>query len=96
MPIRFEWDPEKGAQNLAKHGVSFPEAEGVFADPLALELPDPDHSEHEERWLLVGQSYRSRLLVVVFTERGDAVRLISARRASSAETKSYEEQDEAT
>jgi hypothetical protein len=93
MPLRFEWDPEKAAQNLAKHDVSFPEAEGVFADPLALELPDRDHSDDEERWILIGESYRRRLLVVVFTEREEVVRLISARRATPAETKSYEEQE---
>ena len=58
MALEFEWDPSKAAGNLSKHGVSFGEAEGVFADPLALEMPDPDHSEAERRWITIGQSYR--------------------------------------
>ena len=94
MPIRFEWDPEKAAQNIVKHGVSFAEAEGVFADALALELADPDHSEVEERWIIIGRSYRERLLVVVFTEREESVRIISARSATRGETRHYEEQEE--
>ncbi|HXK39890.1 MAG TPA: BrnT family toxin [Candidatus Paceibacterota bacterium] len=93
MPLRFDWDPTKATQNLAKHGVTFAEAEGVFADPLALELPDPEHSEREQRFLAIGRSYRERLVVVVFTEEvADVVRIISARLATRAETKSYEEQ----
>lgn len=89
--MEFEWDPEKAAENLSKHGVSFGEAEGVFADPLALEMPDPDHSNDEERWIVVGQSYRQRLLVVVFIERAEAIRIISARPATRSETNGYEE-----
>jgi hypothetical protein len=91
MPLEFEWDPGKAAENLAKHGVSFGEAEGVFADPLAIEMPDPDHSEREERWIVIGRSYRQRVLVVAFTEREDFIRIISARLATRLETKSYEE-----
>jgi len=89
--MEFEWDPEKAAENLSKHGVSFGEAEGVFSDPLALEMPDPDHSEGEERWIIIGESYRHRLLVVVFTERAETTRIISARPASRSEANSYEE-----
>ena len=76
----------------AKHRVTFSEAESVFADPLALELSDPDHSESEERWIIVGRSYRERLLVLVFTEWENAVLIISARPATRAEVRSYEEQ----
>lgn len=91
MSFLFEYDPEKAARNLAKHRVSFAEAETVFTDPLALEMPDPEHSLEEERLLLVGRSFRQRLLVVVFTERGDSIRIISARGATSHERRAYEE-----
>jgi uncharacterized protein len=91
MVPEFEWDPTKAAENLAKHGVSFGEAESVFADPLAVEMLDPDHSEAEDRWLALSHSYRQRLLVVIFTERGTTVRIISARLATGSEQKSYEE-----
>ena len=91
MGLEFEWDPSKADENLSTHGVSFGEAAGVFADPLALELADPDHSDEEIRWVAIGHSYRGRLLVVVFTERGEAIRIISARPANRGEKKSYEE-----
>jgi hypothetical protein len=91
MALEFEWDPGKAAANLSKHGVSFGEAEGVFADPLALEMPDPDHSEAEQRWITIGQSYRRRLLVVAFTEREDVIRIISVRVATRSEMERYEE-----
>lgn len=90
MALEFEWDPEKAAGNLSKHGVSFGEAEGVFADPLALQMPDPHHSSEEERWIAMGQSYRRRLLVVVFTERQERIRIISARLATRPEAMDYE------
>jgi uncharacterized DUF497 family protein len=61
MGPEFEWDPSKADDSLSTHGVSFGEAAGVFADPLALELPDPDHSEAEVRWVVIGHSYRQRL-----------------------------------
>jgi hypothetical protein len=91
MALEFEWDPSKAGENLSDHGVSFGEAEGVFADPLALELADPDHSDEEARWIVLGHSYRERLLVVVFTERGEVIRIISARPATRGEMKGYEE-----
>ena len=91
MSIRFEYDPVKAARNLSKHRISFAEAETVFIDPLAREVPDPEHSSEEERLLLVGRSFRRRLLVVVFTERGDSIRIISAREATRAERRNYEE-----
>ena len=91
MSFVFEHDPGKAVRNLAKHRVSFTEAETVFTDPLALGKPDPEHSWKEERLLLVGHSFQHRLLVVVFTERGDSIRIISAREATPRETRDYEE-----
>ncbi|MBD0320450.1 MAG: BrnT family toxin [Gemmatimonadetes bacterium] len=91
MSLRFEYDPIKAARKLSKHGISFAEAETVFVDPLAREVPDLEHSFEEERLLLVGRSFRLRLLVVVFTERSDSIRIISAREATRAERSHYEE-----
>lgn len=85
----FEFDPAKAAGNLRKHGVSFADAEGVFMDPLAMHRIDPD-AEGEERFVAVGRGSASYLLVVVYTMRGDAIRLISARRAAPAENRAYE------
>jgi uncharacterized DUF497 family protein len=89
--MEFEWDENKAESNLRKHGVSFPEAATAFADPLAAIFPDPDHSDAEEREILVGSSERGRLLVVSFTERPPNVRIISARVASPAERRKHEE-----
>jgi len=91
MGMRFEWDPRKAARNLGEHGVSFDEASTVFADTLSLTIPDPDHSDEEERWVIIGESHRRRLLVVVHTEEDDTVRIISARDADSSERERYEE-----
>jgi uncharacterized DUF497 family protein len=91
MALEFEWDQEKADANLKKHGVSFDEASTVFGDPLSVTIPDPDHSEHEERMLLLGRSTTGTLLVVTHTERGELIRLISARRASRLERRDYEE-----
>jgi uncharacterized DUF497 family protein len=85
----FEFDPAKAAGNLRKHGVSFADAEGVFMDPLAMHRIDPD-AEGEERLLAIGRGSAGHLLVVVYTLRGDSIRLISARRASAAEIRAYE------
>ena len=93
MPLSFEWDERKAKSNLAKHGVSFEEASTVFGDPLSLTIPDPAHSQIEDRFLVLGQSHQRKLLVVAHTERGDNIRLISARRASRRERKNYEETD---
>ena len=91
--LRFEWDPRKAAANRRKHGVSFTEAESVFADEHALLLDDPEHSEAEDRFLLLGLSAALRILVVVHCYRaGDAaIRLISARRADPEERRQYDE-----
>ncbi len=87
----FEWDKNKAARNLSKHGVSFEEAETVFDDPLLIDFYDPDHSEDEARYLIVGVSNRRRLLIVSYTERGDSIRLISAREVTRSEREAYEE-----
>jgi hypothetical protein len=86
----FEWDLGKAKLNIGKHAVSFDEASTVFGDPLALLMPDPDHSFQEERYLLLGMSNRQRLLVVAFADRPPRTRLISARRATRQERRKYE------
>jgi hypothetical protein len=92
MAFEFEWDPAKADQNLKDHdGVSFREATTVFRDTLSITIADPDHSYSEDRFIDVGLSHRGRLLVVSYTERGDKIRIISARRATRAERKSHEE-----
>ena len=91
MGLTFEWDDKKAAANLRKHGVSFEEAASAFGDPLSLTIPDPEHSEAEERCVLLGMTERRRLVVVVHTEQADTVRLMSARLATPAERHDYEE-----
>jgi uncharacterized protein len=88
--VRFEWDPEKEVRNLRKHGVSFVEASTVFGDALAATLSDPKHSELELRFLTMGMSSGSRLLVVSHTDAGEGVRIISARTATAQERRRYE------
>ncbi len=90
-PLAFEWNPRKAALNLAKHKVSFEEAVTAFGDPLGQMIDDPRHSADEERFVLLGRSDRRRLLVVMFTEHGEAIRLISARRATPRERRRHEE-----
>jgi uncharacterized DUF497 family protein len=89
--MQFEWDPAKYSQNRTKHGVSFEEASTAFEDDFFLCFADPDHSEGEVRYLLLGQSLQGRLLVIAYTERRGVVRLISAREATRRERKTYEE-----
>lgn len=91
MPLGFEWDDNKARSNQAKHGVSFEDAATVFGDPLSLTIPDPAHSQAEHRFVIIGQSHQRKLLVVAHTERGDNIRVISARRASNQERTAYEE-----
>ena len=88
--MRFEWDPDKAARNLRKHGVSFDEATTAFGDPSSVTVFDPDHSEEEERFLLLGTTFAGRLVVVVHTDRAGAVRVISARMATRHERKVHE------
>ena len=88
--IRFDWDGQKARSNLAKHGVSFDEAKTVFEDPFAISIPDPDHSDEEMRFIDLGYSQNHRLLIVVYTERNDTIRIISSREADKNERKQYE------
>jgi uncharacterized protein len=89
--MKFEWDDNKAVSNLSKHGVSFDEAKTVFDDPLYVDFYDPDHSDDEERYLIVGESNRGRLLIVSYTERKDSIRVISAREVTKSEREAYEE-----
>jgi len=89
--MEFEWDRDKAAANLRKHGVSFEEASSVFGDPLAITFQDPAHSVGEHRFLMFGASLQGLLLVLSFAERGKRIRLISARMATRAERRIYEE-----
>jgi len=88
--MRFGWDRDKAASNRKKHGVSFDEAVTVFYDPFAATLADSDHSTEENRMITVGYSAQERLLVVCHTERGRAIRIISARPATPRERKRHE------
>jgi len=88
--LEFQWDPNKAAANLEKHGLAFDEASTAFADPLSRTIADPAHSADEERYLLLGLTYSGRLVVVSFAERDEAIRLISARFASRRERRDYE------
>jgi uncharacterized protein len=89
--VRFEWNALKAAANLRKHGVSFAEAASVFFDPLSATGADPDHSLDERRFVTFGQSSSGRLLVVAHVQNDDAIRIITARLATRAERKLYEE-----
>jgi uncharacterized DUF497 family protein len=91
MGLTFTWDAAKAASNLAKHKVSFEEAATVFGDPLSSTIPDPDQSLGEARLLILGLSYRSRLLVVSHAESTDNIRIISARLATRRERQSDEQ-----
>jgi uncharacterized protein len=86
----FDWDETKAKSNLAKHGVSFDEAISVFDDPLFLTFSDPTHSIQEQRFIIMGESARGRLLVVSYTDRQNTTRLISVRPATRKERKAYE------
>jgi uncharacterized DUF497 family protein len=89
--VIYEWDPEKAKANLRKHAVSFEEAATVLLDPLAVTYPDPDHSEEERREITIGQSGRQRVVFVSHIQRGDRIRIISARKATRRERKQHEE-----
>ena len=93
MSIKFDWDPRKAQRNLRKHRIDFDEASTVFADTLSITIPDPDHSENEERWVTMGLSNRQRLLVVVHIKEEETIRIISARTADRFEQRKYEEGD---
>ncbi|MGI0480679.1 BrnT family toxin [Geminocystis sp. CENA526] len=89
--MEFEWDKQKAKLNLSKHGISFEEAQTVFDDPLYVDFYDPDHSEDEDRYIIVGESSNSRVLLVSYTERGNKIRLISARQVTKQELMAYRE-----
>jgi uncharacterized DUF497 family protein len=89
--VRFEWDASKAAKNLRKHSISFSEASTVFYDPLAVTGSDPDHSETEERLVTFGMSSDGQLLVVSHLERGETIRIVSARKTTPHERQIYEE-----
>jgi uncharacterized protein len=93
MKTLFEWDERKAKENLRKHKVSFAEAATVFSDPLSVTIPDPEHSIGEQRYIDLGTSDRNHVLVVVYTERAKAIRLISARKATRTERKQYEKEN---
>ena len=90
--IKFEWDPAKGTKNEEKHGVSFKEAKSVFYDEYAIQFFDEEHSDHEDRFLMLGLSNETRVLMVCHCERneGETIRIISARKATANERKHYE------
>ena len=90
--MEFEWDPRKAESNLKKHGVSFPEAASVLGDPISITFPDPDHSAKETRFITVGMSRSGRILLVAHTDRGENVRIISARKTTPQERRHYEEE----
>ena len=89
--MEFEWDPQKAAANLAKHAVSFEDAATAFGDPLGRIMTDPRHSTEEERLVLLGLSQSKHLLAVMYVDRGETIRIISARRATRRERRTYEE-----
>lgn len=91
MAFAFEWDPQKAIENARKHGVTFDEATTAFGDPFGIVVDDPRHSGGEARMVLLGYSQANHLLAVMFTERGDRIRLISARKATRREHRNYEE-----
>ena len=90
--MEFEWNPKKAAKNFRKHRVSFNEGATVLGDPLATTAPDPDHSMDENRYITVGMSDRRRLVMVAHTERGERIRIISARELTRAEREAYEKE----
>lgn len=90
--LKFEWDVRKAASNEQKHnGITFEEASTVFSDFLSITIPDPLHPDIEERFIIIGRSEKQRVLIVVHTEQGDVIRLISAREATAHERKRYEQ-----
>ncbi len=89
--MEFEWNPDKASINIRKHSISFQEAATVFDDSLSVTFPDPDHSIGEDRYVIIGMSGSGQLLVVSHTDRGNCIRIISARKATRQERRFYEE-----
>jgi len=90
--VQYDWDAEKATRNFSKHRVSFEEATTVFEDPLFVVFADPRHSLEENRFIIIGETARRKLLMVAYSERGDRIRIISARKATPKERKVYEEE----
>jgi hypothetical protein len=89
--VKFEWDEKKNQSNVKKHGVNFSEAVYVFSDHFALNILDDEHSQNEERWILLGKSLHESVLLIVHTYRdGNSIRIISARKSTKNEQKIYE------
>ena len=91
MELTFEWDEDKDLSNRRKHGVSFDEAKTVFNDPFSITIADVQHSDDEDRYVDIGLSARGRLIVVSYTERGANIRIISCRKATKSERRTYEQ-----
>jgi uncharacterized DUF497 family protein len=91
MPLRFAWDARKALANIRKHGVSFSDAATAFADPLSITIADPDRSFDEDRFVLIGHTRNQLLVVIAHVERGETIRIISARPAGRRERIEYEE-----
>jgi len=89
--MTFEWDEQKAEANVAKHGVSFEEAKTIFDDPLYVDFYDPDHSQDEHRYIMIGLSNQGRLLIASYAGRDDSIRLINARQVTRGEREAYEE-----
>ena len=89
--MEFEWDEGKASANYKKHGVSFEEARTIFSDPLYVEFYDPDHSQDGHRYIIIGQSAASRLIIVSYSEHDDTIRQINARELTRTEREAYEE-----
>ena len=88
--LNFEWHTEKAIKNIKRHNITFEEASTAFSDPLSLTIDDPMHSDDEQRFVLIWESYKDRILIVIHTERGDNIRIISARKATKRERAYYE------
>jgi uncharacterized DUF497 family protein len=87
--MQFEWDPAKAKRNVTTHGLTFAEAATAFGDPLSLTIFDPDHSSDEDRFILTGLTHTGKLVTVSHVDRGETVRIISARLANRRERKAY-------
>jgi uncharacterized protein len=96
--LRFDWDQRKNKANIKKHGISFEEAQGVFFDEEAIVFDDPEHSDEEDRFLIIGRSFRLRVLLVChcFRPNESAIRIISARKATSKERYVYNQESRLT
>ena len=91
MSVIFEWDDKKAAKNIQNHKVTFEEASTVFGDPFSIPIYDPLYSKKEDRFVTIDNSYLQNILIVIHCDRGDNIRIISARKANIYERKQYEE-----